>query len=228
MSCLLRLKGGAVMSEETVILRPSRVYIFVDFWNVTLNLNTLQQKSDSTDFKIDWKNKLRDYIMSETVKKMRLPCEFQGMLVCGSYDSSNSRDANLKRWAEGTLDKFYGVTPVFKERQQKEFYAICPSCLDVITSCPKCGARLKGTVEKGVDTEIASQMLALAWNGAYDVAVLASDDKDFVPVVKTLRGKGIKVIHARPSSVGGQVLDKECFDIIELGRNRAEFDRTKN
>ena len=165
--------------------------------------------------------------MGETERKLKRSCEFMGMLVCGSYDSTNSNDVNLRRWAENTLAKFYGVKPVFKQRQEKTFYAVCPNCHKTVEVCPTCGSQLKGTVEKGVDTEIASQMLSMAWNGAYDVAVLVSDDKDFVPVVEALRLKGVKVIHARPSANGGQILDNVCFDVIELGRNREKVDRTK-
>jgi uncharacterized LabA/DUF88 family protein len=39
---------------------------------------------------------------------------------------------------------------------------------------------MRGMEEKGVDTRIVTDMMSLAWNGAYDVAVLVSADRDFI------------------------------------------------
>ena len=36
-------------------------------------------------------------------------------------------------------------------------------------------------MEKGVDTAIITDLLTLAWEGAYDVAILVSSDADLVP-----------------------------------------------
>ncbi len=54
---------------------------------------------------------------------------------------------------------------------------------------------MRGTEEKGVDTRIVADMISLAWAKAYDVAVLVSSDRDFVPVAEFLQTKGIKVVH---------------------------------
>ena len=50
--------------------------------------------------------------------------------------------------------------------------------------------------EKGVDTAIVTDLLALASEGAYDVAVLLSSDADHIPAVEWVQGKGRKVINA--------------------------------
>ena len=50
--------------------------------------------------------------------------------------------------------------------------------------------------EKGVDTAIATDMIRLAWEKAYDVAVLASSDGDLVPAVEFLDLKGARIIQA--------------------------------
>ncbi len=52
------------------------------------------------------------------------------------------------------------------------------------------------TEEKGVDTLIATDMIRLAWEDAYDVAVLATSDSDLVPAVKFLGLRARKVIQA--------------------------------
>ena len=62
--------------------------------------------------------------------------------------------------------------------------------------CPHCKKAIKATQEKGVDTLIATDMIRLAWENAYDVAVLATSDRDLVPAVEFLNLKGRKVIHA--------------------------------
>ena len=79
-----------------------------------------------------------------------------------------------------------------------------------------------GTGEKGVDTRIATDMVSKAWEGAYDVAVLISSDRDFVPVCSFLQAKGIIVIHG---SIGysGAVVSAACWGQIDLLAIKEEF-----
>ena len=51
-------------------------------------------------------------------------------------------------------------------------------------------------MEKGVDTAIITDLLTLAWEGAYDVAILVSSDADLVSGVERLQAKGLKVGNA--------------------------------
>ncbi len=44
-----------------------------------------------------------------------------------------------------------------------------------------------GVIEKKVDIKIAIDVISLAYENAYDTAVLVSGDGDFVPVVKKLK-----------------------------------------
>ena len=50
--------------------------------------------------------------------------------------------------------------------------------------------------EKGVDSAICIDLMALAWEQAYDAAILVSSDADFVPAVQHLQAKGLKIINA--------------------------------
>jgi len=50
-----------------------------------------------------------------------------------------------------------------------------------------------GAIEKKVDIQIAIDMISLAYENAYDTAVLVSGDGDFVPVVKKIKGLDKKV-----------------------------------
>ena len=83
---------------------------------------------------------------------------------------------------------------------------------------------MRGTEEKGVDTRIVTDMISLAWEGAYDVAVLVSADRDFVPVVEFLHTKGIKVIHAA-FPPRGAVLSQKCWGTISLPALKERFRR---
>lgn len=72
---------------------------------------------------------------------------------------------------------------------------------------------MRGTEEKDVDTRIATDMIKLAWVDNYDVGVLLSSDRDFVPVVDFLSARGIKIVHgAFPSQ--GAVLTQACWGNI--------------
>ena len=44
-----------------------------------------------------------------------------------------------------------------------------------------------GAIEKKVDIKIAIDIISLAYENAYDTAVLVSGDGDFVPVVKMVK-----------------------------------------
>ena len=58
-------------------------------------------------------------------------------------------------------------------------------------------------------------MIKLAWIDNYDIAVLVSSDRDFVPVVAFLGTRGIKTIHgAFPPD--GSMLTQNCWGNIRI------------
>ncbi|MEI9888408.1 MAG: NYN domain-containing protein [Rhizomicrobium sp.] len=75
--------------------------------------------------------------------------------------------------------------------------------------------RYAGTEEKGVDSRIVTDMISLAWINNYDVAVLVSSDRDFVPVAEFLQTKGVKVVHGAFPPVGSQLTQK-CWAHINM------------
>lgn len=83
---------------------------------------------------------------------------------------------------------------------------------------------MRGMEEKGVDTRIVTDMMSLAWNGAYDVAVLVSADRDFIPVAEELQSRGIKVIHGKIGKAGMD-LAAHCWADFDLYAERAKFQR---
>ena len=62
----------------------------------------------------------------------------------------------------------------------------------------------------------------LAWVDNYDIAVLVSSDRDFVPVAEFLETRGIKVIHGAFPPKGAQ-LTARCWANIDIARLREDF-----
>jgi len=186
-----------------------RVRIFVDFWNFSLCLRRLDD-----NFRIDWRP-VSSTFLSEVTKLIGSPASFEAMHVYGSYDPSKPADTKLRNWFTNTLDRMPGIHVELQERHKKRHFPKCPSCQHEIESCPECSSDMRGTEEKGVDTQIVKDMISLAWEKAYDVAVLVSNDRDYVPVAEFLQTKGIKVIHGSFPKQGSQ-LSQRCWGHFDI------------
>jgi uncharacterized LabA/DUF88 family protein len=79
--------------------------------------------------------------------------------------------------------------------------------------------------EKGVDVKIATDMVALAYAGEYDVAILVSGDGDLAPAVHEVRRLGRRVENAMTRARRSWHLGRESssFRLID----RALFDRAR-
>lgn len=200
-----------------------RVQIFIDFWNFTLSLSAME-----AGFKPDWlalpRLVMRE-VQSLDPSPQPTPCHFSGVRIYGSFDDAKPADEKLRRWATNFLARrLAGGTVVFVPRQRKHRGPGCPQCQAVVEVCSQCGADMRGTEEKGVDTRIATDMISLAWEDAYDTAVLISADRDFVPVVEFLKTKGKRIIHgAFPPK--GAALQEACWGQINLTALAGELRR---
>lgn len=204
------------MSAGGVVMPPVghadiRVRGFVDFWNFQLALNRFLPK----DFPMNWKEfgpwlaQQAGNVLSAPVDRIR----YEGLNVYLS-SGKGEREAKLKNWALTVLNRFPGVKVVHKERKAKSPPS-CPVCHEKIVCCPHCQASMAGTIEKGIDTAIVTDMVSLAWAASYDVAVLVSANRDFIPAVELLGSKGIKVINAS-FAPGGMELAMKCWGTIDL------------
>ncbi len=196
------------------VLKSPRIRIFVDFWNFSLSLRRVDE-----NHKIDWK-KVAPVLSKQAAALIGGPvaCTYEAMHVFGSYDPAKPNDVKFKNWYTTWLDKQPGVHVELLERQRKKAYAKCPHCQGEQTECIHCKKDPRGTEEKGVDTRIGTEMISLAWSNGYEIAVLVSADRDFVPVADFLQTKGIKVIHAAFPPNGSQ-LSQRCwgnFDVIKI------------
>lgn len=194
--------------------------VFVDFWNYELSMHDVD-----INFKTDWKaigQTLAGAAVSLVSSQAQLG--YQGMNVYTSYNPANPKDNSFKAWATNVLDTFPGVHVSLAERQKKRSGPKCPSCHTMFGTCPSCSADMRGTEEKGVDTKMVTDMMSLAWASNYQVAVLLSADRDFVPVADFLQTKGIKVIHgAFPPK--GAFLGQKCWGKLDVPSLRSGFQR---
>lgn len=200
-----------------------RVRVFIDFWNLQLALNGLS----GGQFKIDWTlfpRWLATDAIQLALKDASVNPQFEGAHVYLSHNPKNPGDAGLKKWATSFLDRQPGVQVVLKERVPR-FAPKCQTCHQTVVKCPHCGAQMAGTVEKGVDNAIATDLIRLAWEEAYDWAVLVSSDTDFVPVAEFLQAKGRKIIHGCFPPYGSD-LSCKCWASVNLGVHRSKFERT--
>jgi len=148
---------------------------------------------------------------------------YEGLHVYASYDPKKPGDAKFKNWVVNVLDHFPGVEITLRERKPKE-PPKCPCCYEPIETCPKCEQSMWGTVEKGIDTAIVTDMIRLAWEGSYDLAVLVTSDRDFIPGVEFLNLKGRKVVNACFPPRGRELAAK-CWASIDLTKCLDEIRR---
>ena len=206
-------------------LPPIRVRIFIDFWNFQLSLNTLEKAAGRTSFNLDWKGVAT--ACCDQVNALIQPASgvaYEGLHVYSSYTDGKGPDMKHKNWVETWLERQPGVVATCVKRSQKKSPPKCPGCHAEATHCATCGHDMRGMEEKGVDTRIVTDMMSLAWNGAYDVAVLVSADRDFIPVAEELQSRGIKVIHGKIGKAGMD-LAAHCWADFDLYAERPKFQR---
>ena len=211
--CTLRPRGTVrfpVFRLEGIVLFY-RARLFIDFWNFTLAWN------DRVSDNCDW-TKLPAAVVSScaTVFErlgIRDPVQLEETHVYASIDPA--RDAKLKQWLSNWLNRQPSFRVTVRERRARMFSVHCPTCGHDTTRCANCAESFKRAPEKGVDAAIVTDLLSLAWQGAYEVAVLVTSDADFIPAVDHVQEKGLKVINAGWRNHGHN-LKKACWADLEL------------
>lgn len=219
-------------SSPQPVAQKTRVRVFVDYWNFQLRLHERGSLTtgDHAKFNIDWK-KLGPWLAAKAcaIAGIDAPsCSFEGMGVYSSYDPKTQGGRQFRSWLMSWMNRQPGIDVQCLERKAKA-RPRCPICHRDITHCPHqdCGQAIAGTVEKGVDTLIATDMIRLAWEQAYDIAVIASLDADLVPAVEFLNLKGRKIIQAGfPPQ--GVALATACWGSFDVARDRSEIEFSKN
>ncbi len=149
--------------------------------------------------------------------------EFSGLNVYISSDMNSAAEAGLRRWA-AYVDTLPGVNVKLVPRKKQREGPQCPNegCRKTVGACPHCGGDMRGAKEKGVDVQIATDMITLAWEDTYDIGVLVSANSDFVPLAEFLKTKGKKIIHGQFPPKGAK-LSQKCWGRIDLTALRQKF-----
>jgi uncharacterized LabA/DUF88 family protein len=132
------------------------------------------------------------------------------------YASVNPQsEGKLRGWLETFLDRQPSFRVKIRERKSKGRKVHCSACGTYNENCQSCGAPFTWAPEKGVDTAIVTDLLSLAGEDAFDVAILLSSDADHIPAVDWIQARGRKVINATWANHGFD-LKRTCWASIEL------------
>ncbi len=202
----------------------NRVRVFIDYWNLQLTLNANEARSlgvREVRFKIDWLSFPRVLADEAAAVAGLRDYSYDGTVVYASYNAIT--EANLDRWLKTWLNRQPGLQVVSQERRPKR-PPNCARCKKPVEHCPECGQRLAATTEKGIDTAMVTDLIRLAWEDAYDVGVIVSSDSDFVPAVKFLDSRGLKMIQAGFPPLGVD-LATSCWASFDIFPLREKFRR---
>lgn len=198
-----------------------RVRLFIDFWNYQLSWNdhmTPEQQCDwprmPAAFIAQAQTAITNAGIAETLS-------LEETRVYASYNPNRSQDARLKKWLNTFLDRQASFRVFTTERLDKPATFYCRDCESEFSNCPSCNQPLVRAREKGVDTAIVTDLLSLAWEGAFDVAILVTSDADMIPCVERVQEKGFKVINASWPGRGHH-LAAACwasFDIMSVANS---------
>lgn len=185
--------------------------IFIDFWNFQLNWNDRAHGDN-----IDWTTVPR-VLIDEAKKKLEAAgiteaLALEETLVYASYNPKT--EGNLRNWLEGWLNRQPSFNVKTRERKSKKRKVHCSACSKDTDTCA-CGEPFRWAPEKGVDTAIVTDLLSLAGEQAYDVAILLSSDADHIPAVEWIQARGRKVINATWANHGFD-LKRTCWAETEL------------
>ncbi len=68
--------------------------------------------------------------------------------------------------------------------------------------------------EKQVDVYLATQVVALAYENAYDVAIIVSGDEDYVPAIEIVQQKGKIIVVVSAASLLSDILRKKADRVL--------------
>lgn len=208
--------------EPELRVRRDRIHLFIDNANMDITMRSRVREAGGQWNQFDW-TKLPDWLVEHAAEVCRLAdWSYEGAHVYVSHDPNDPKHEGRRKWVDW-LDLQPGVQVVLKELRRKD-PPTCSACRHMFSTCPRCGAEQRPRVEKGVDTAMVTDMIRLAWQNAYDIAVLVSSDGDFVPVVEMLDQRGLKVVQAG-FPPRGRYLARACWASFDMFDGRDHFGR---
>ncbi|MGH2655930.1 MAG: NYN domain-containing protein [Actinomycetota bacterium] len=187
--------------------------IFIDFWNFALNWNerAAGQRCDWRKVPIVLLDQAHDLLAKVGLTE---PLDLEETLVHASVKSGTT-EARLRGWLQSFLDKQPSFRVKIRERRTLHKGIWCNTCKQETKDCPNCGTAFQRAPEKGVDAAIVTDLLTLAWEEAFDVAIVLSSDADLIPAVERVQEKGLKVINATWAGHGFD-LAHACWGSFQL------------
>jgi uncharacterized LabA/DUF88 family protein len=179
--------------------------MFIDFWNFHLQWRRMAGEGKECDWQ-----KLPHALMASA---QATATQLSAMTLddIRIYASVNpEKDSKLRGWLDSFLDRQPGFRVFVRERRSRKKPVFCSNCRTDTDRCPNCKALFERAPEKGVDSAILTDMFSLAWEEAYDVAVLVTGDADLVPAVEKIQDRGLKIINATWRNYGNE-LAKACW-----------------
>jgi uncharacterized LabA/DUF88 family protein len=180
-----------------------KVRVFVDYSNLRESW-----RRQCPDAWLEWAGlpkallpRLIDPATGEPFRNM----DFRGVSIYASVDRAHAaRDReDREEWLTNTLDQKPGFT--VKLFQREALWRDCPE-----------GHGALRYPERGVDTQIACDLLSLAMRDHYDVGVIVSDDADFIPAVEAVQDILDRRIFHLGFQGGGQALPAAAWSHILL------------
>ena len=207
-----------------------KIAVFIDYWNFQLTLNDMvgaKTGSDDERVSIDFRS-LGQTLATEACGVLTIDpasYSYEGCYIYTSFNPKTDEGKKYKNWATTWLDRQPGINVQARERRPKG-PPKCPTCYQLITHCPHegCGAPMAGTIEKGVDTYLVTDLLSLGMQDSYDAAVLATSDADMVPAVQFIQTRGKKIIQAGFPPIGVH-LAAECWGSFNVMKVASKIQR---
>jgi uncharacterized LabA/DUF88 family protein len=92
--------------------------------------------------------------------------------------------------------------------------------------CHKCGDLRRSYTEKGIDVALATKLLVLANNRAFETALLVSGDKDYLETVKAVKALGLRVeVVSWRRSLSQELRDESSRNVILLDDLKTEIEK---
>ncbi|MEK6921394.1 MAG: NYN domain-containing protein [Nanoarchaeota archaeon] len=176
-----------------------KIVVFVDSENFRASINCINEERDQDRY-IDW-HKLHlfvlDYLSNNPQYKNEKLTHIRTYVYTGEYtehlikrieDSvkKEPNNENLKRIAESAKKNRIGQMDFYKKASSYYFFEIRKKPLQFTSS--------KGIFQKGVDVQLAVDLVSFAHQNIYDIAVVLTGDIDLLESLKTVKNLGKQVI----------------------------------
>ncbi len=193
-----------------------RLRLFIDFWNFQLAWDRAERLRNGGN--CDWTKVplvLRKAASDALMKAGLGDLDLIETRVYASYEPG--RENSLRGWLHNFLDRQPGVRVFAAERHWRKRPIHCRTC-GVETATCSCGEPFGRAAEKTVDARIVTDLINLAWEKSYDVALLVTSDADFIPAVDSLQAKNFRVVNATWRGNGHELAAKSwaSFEIDPL------------